>query len=140
VTDPGRTAHRRLARIPDFIALRDVPPLFVRTLLLAEDTGFYGHRGIDLRELPAALLTNWSRGGAARGASTITQQLAKNLFLSRDKQLGRKLQELAITFLLESALGKDRILEIYLTSSNGDRTCVACGPRPAAISVANPGR
>jgi membrane peptidoglycan carboxypeptidase len=62
----------------------------------------------------AALLTNWSRGGAARGASTITQQLAKNLFLSRDKQLGRKLQELAITFLLESALGKDRILEIYL--------------------------
>jgi len=52
--------------------------------------------------------------GAARGASTITQQLAKNLFLSRDKQLGRKLQELAITFLLESALGKDRILEIYL--------------------------
>jgi len=98
----------------DFIALHDVPPLFVRTLLLAEDTGFYGHRGIDLRELPAALLTNWSRGGAARGASTITQQLAKNLFLSRDKQLGRKLEELAITFLLESVLGKDRILEIYL--------------------------
>jgi hypothetical protein len=99
---------------PDFIALRDVPSLFVRTLLLSEDAGFYGHRGIDLRELPAALLTNWSRGGAARGASTISQQLAKNLFLSRDKQLGRKLQELAITFLLESALGKDRILEIYL--------------------------
>jgi monofunctional biosynthetic peptidoglycan transglycosylase len=99
---------------PDFIALRDVPPLFVRTLLLSEDAGFYGHRGIDLRELPAALVTNWSRGGAARGASTITQQLAKNLFLSREKQLGRKLQELAITFLLESALGKDRILEIYL--------------------------
>jgi hypothetical protein len=99
---------------PDFIALRDVPPLFVRTLLLSEDAGFYGHRGIDLRELPSALLTNWSRGGAARGASTITQQLAKNLFLSRDKQLGRKLQELAITFLLESALGKNRILEIYL--------------------------
>ena len=99
---------------PDFIALRDVPPLFVRTLLLSEDAGFYGHRGIDLRELPSALLTNWSRGGAARGASTITQQLAKNLFLSRDKQVGRKLQELAITFLLESALGKDRILEIYL--------------------------
>ena len=98
----------------NFIALRDVPPLFVHTLLLAEDSDFYGHRGIDLRELPRALLTNWSRGGAARGASTITQQLAKNLFLSRDKQLGRKVEELAITFLLESALGKDRILEIYL--------------------------
>jgi hypothetical protein len=116
-SDDGPGPHRPVdvsLASPDFIALRDVPPLFVRTLLLAEDAGFYGHRGIDLRELPAALLTNWSRGGAARGASTITQQLAKNLFLSRDKQLGRKLQELAITFLLESALGKDRILEIYL--------------------------
>jgi hypothetical protein len=116
-SDDGPGPHRPIdvsLASPDFIALRDVPPLFVRTLLLAEDSGFYGHRGIDLRELPSALLTNWSRGGAARGASTITQQLAKNLFLSRDKQLGRKLQELAITFLLESALGKDRILEIYL--------------------------
>ena len=116
-TDDGPGPHRPVdvsPESPDFIALRDVPPLFVRTLLLSEDTGFYGHRGIDLRELPTALLTNWSRSGATRGASTITQQLAKNLFLSRDKQLGRKLQELAITFLLESALGKDRILEIYL--------------------------
>lgn len=116
-SDDGPGPHRPVdvsLASPDFISLRDVPPLFVRTLLLSEDTGFYGHRGIDLRELPTALLTNWSRGGAARGASTITQQLAKNLFLSRNKQLGRKLQELAITFLLESALGKDRILEIYL--------------------------
>jgi hypothetical protein len=116
-SDEGAGPHRSIdvsPASPDFIALRDVPPLFVRTLLLSEDAGFYGHRGIDLHELPTALLTNWSRGGAARGASTLTQQLAKNLFLSRDKQLGRKLQELAITFLLESALGKDRILEIYL--------------------------
>jgi penicillin-binding protein 1A len=49
-----------------------------------------------------------------RGASTLTQQLAKNLFLSREKSLKRKLQELALAFLLEAALGKDRILEIYL--------------------------
>jgi hypothetical protein len=115
--DDGAGPHRPVdvnRASPTFIALRDVPPLFERTLLLAEDTDFYGHHGIDLRELPAALLTNWARGGAARGASTITQQLAKNLFLSREKQIGRKLQELAITFLLESALGKQRILEIYL--------------------------
>ena len=99
---------------PDFIPLAAVPSLFVRTLLLGEDAGFYGHPGIDLRELPAAILTNWARGGAARGASTLTQQLAKNLFLSREKVLGRKLQELSLALLLESALGKDRILEIYL--------------------------
>jgi hypothetical protein len=103
-SDDGEGPHRPVnvsPASPDFIALRDVPPLFVRTLLLAEDAGFYGHRGIDLRELPSALLTNLSRRDAARGASTITQQLAKNLFLSRDKEVGRKLQELAITFLLE---------------------------------------
>jgi hypothetical protein len=99
---------------PDFIALADLPPLFVKTLLLAEDSGFFGHRGIDLSEIPAAVITNWERGGVARGASTITQQLAKNLFLSRDKRLGRKLQELCLALLLESTLPKERILEIYL--------------------------
>jgi len=99
---------------PDFVPLRDVPPLLVRTLLLGEDAGFFGHHGIDLAEVPAAVLTDWSRGRAARGASTITQQLAKNLFLSRDKRLGRKLQEVALALLLEAALGKERILEIYL--------------------------
>jgi hypothetical protein len=99
---------------PDFIPLAEVPPLFLRALLIAEDAGFYGHPGIDLREVPAALITDWSRGGAARGASTITQQLAKNLFLSHEKQLGRKLQELSLTFLMEAALSKQRILEIYV--------------------------
>ncbi len=99
---------------PDFIAIGDVPALFLRTLLIAEDAGFWGHRGIDLSELPAAILTDWSRGGAARGASTITQQLAKNLFLSRDKNMGRKLQELSLALLLEATLSKQRILEIYL--------------------------
>jgi Transglycosylase len=116
VTLPGG-GHRTLevaASAPDFIALADVPPLFLRMLLLAEDAGFYGHPGIDLRELPSALITNWTRGGPARGASTITQQLAKNLFLSREKRLGRKLRELSLALLLESTLGKDRILEIYL--------------------------
>jgi len=99
---------------PDFVPLREVPPLLVRTLLLGEDAGFFGHHGIDLAEVPSAVLTDWSRGTPARGASTITQQLAKNLFLSREKRLGRKLQEVALALLLDSALGKERILEIYL--------------------------
>jgi hypothetical protein len=99
---------------PDFVPLSEVPPLFIRTLLLAEDTSFFGHRGIDLAEIPPALVTNWERGGVARGASTITQQLAKNLFLSRDKNVGRKLQELCLSLLLEATLSKERMLEIYL--------------------------
>jgi hypothetical protein len=98
----------------DFIPLEEVPPLFIRALLLAEDTNFYGHSGVDLSEVPAALATNWKRGTTARGASTITQQLAKNLFLTREKRLSRKLQELAIALLIESTITKRRILEIYL--------------------------
>jgi Transglycosylase len=110
----GRKAILVSPSSPDFIGIGDVPALFLRTLLIAEDAGFWGHKGIDLSELPAAVLTNWSRGGAARGASTITQQLAKNLFLSRDKNMGRKLQELSLALLLEATLSKQRILEIYL--------------------------
>jgi hypothetical protein len=98
----------------DFIAVTDVPALFIRTLLIAEDSAFFSHPGLDLTELPKAIAANIARGGAARGASTITQQLAKNLFLSREKSLQRKLKELSYSFLLESTLGKQRILEIYL--------------------------
>lgn len=98
----------------DYIAGADVPPLFIRTLLIAEDSAFFGHPGIDLTELPKAIAVNIARGGAVRGASTITQQLAKNLFLTREKSLQRKLRELSYAFLLESTLGKHRILEIYV--------------------------
>ncbi len=98
----------------DFVPLADVPPLFLRALLIAEDANYYGHQGIDLSELPAALAINLSRGAFVRGASTITQQLAKNLFLSRTKTLGRKLEEASLALLLDSALGKRRVLEIYL--------------------------
>jgi membrane peptidoglycan carboxypeptidase len=86
----------------------------VRTLLTGEDAGFFGHRGIDLAELTVALATDFERGSFARGGSTISQQLAKNLFLSREKALGRKLQEASLALLLDWALGKERVLEIYL--------------------------
>ncbi|MEO8500676.1 MAG: biosynthetic peptidoglycan transglycosylase [Vicinamibacteria bacterium] len=98
----------------DYVAVTEVPALFLRTLLIAEDAAFFSHPGIDLTELPRAIAANMARGGALRGASTITQQLAKNLFLTREKSLQRKLRELSYSFLLESTLGKQRILEIYL--------------------------
>lgn len=99
---------------PDFVPLAEVPPLFLRALLLSEDTDFYGHQGVDLRELPVALATNFARGGFARGASTIPQQLAKNLFLTRRKTVSRKVEEAALALLLDATLGKSRMLEIYL--------------------------
>jgi hypothetical protein len=99
---------------PDFLPLAEVPPLFVRAVLLAEDANFYGHSGIDLAEIPAAVAEDLARGALVRGASTIPQQLAKNLFLSRRKTLGRKLEEASLALLLDSTLGKERELEIYL--------------------------
>ena len=99
---------------PDFVPLDDVPALFVRGLLTSEDANFWGHAGLDLGEVPVAASINWVRGERARGASTITQQLAKNLFLTRERSYRRKLQEAALALLLEPALGKRRILEIYL--------------------------
>ncbi len=99
---------------PDFVPLEEVPPHLVRGLLTSEDADFWGHPGIDLGEIPVAASMNWVRGRRARGASTITQQLAKNLFLTRERSYRRKLQEAALALLLESSLGKRRILEIYL--------------------------
>jgi membrane carboxypeptidase/penicillin-binding protein len=98
----------------DFIRLSDVPPLFLRALLISEDAGFYGHPGIDVAEIPHAWATNVERGTAARGASTITQQLVKNLFLSSDKSYGRKLEEAALALLVDAGVPKARILEIYV--------------------------
>jgi monofunctional biosynthetic peptidoglycan transglycosylase len=85
-----------------------------RAVLVAEDAAFFEHDGVDLKELRASLEANWEDGRFTRGASTITQQLAKNLYLSPSRNPMRKLKELMITRRLEAALTKRRILEIYL--------------------------
>jgi hypothetical protein len=112
--EDGDTAVDVREGAPDFVPLDDVPPLFLRALTLSEDSSFWSHPGIDLAEIPVALATNWKRGERARGGSTITQQLVKNLFLSRRKSVARKLQEAALALLVESTVPKRRILEIYL--------------------------
>lgn len=85
-----------------------------RAVLVAEDAAFFEHEGIDLDELRASLERNWEEGRFARGGSTITQQLAKNLYLSPSRNPIRKLRELLIARRLETALTKRRILELYL--------------------------
>jgi hypothetical protein len=98
----------------DFVPFDEVPAHFVRGLLTSEDASFWSHSGLDLGEVPIAMSINQVRGTRSRGASTITQQLAKNLFLTRERSYRSKLQEAALALLLEPALGKRRILEIYL--------------------------
>ena len=83
-------------------------------VVYAEDDRFYEHEGVDWTAIEKALDTNWTRGAMAVGGSTITQQLAKNLYLSPSRSLVRKLRELLIAHRLEDHLTKERILELYL--------------------------
>ena len=94
--------------------LADISPRLVEAVLMGEDVGFYGHDGFDTHEMREAFKRNWKEGRTVRGASTITQQLAKNLYLSTERTYPRKLKEAILTYRLEKALSKSRILEIYL--------------------------
>ena len=85
-----------------------------RAVIAAEDAKFSGHEGFDWEGIQKALEKNRKRGRVVAGGSTISQQLAKNLFLSADKTPWRKAQEAVITLMLETVLDKRRILEIYL--------------------------
>ena len=85
-----------------------------RAVLVAEDDAFWQHEGIDMEQLKISIRNDIERGRAIRGGSTITQQLAKNLFLSPSRDPVRKLRELIIARRLEAALSKSRIFEIYL--------------------------
>ena len=83
-------------------------------MLVAEDSAFWQHDGVDLEQLKESIEANFEQGRLARGGSTITQQLAKNLYLSPSRNPIRKLRELIIARRLEAALTKRRILELYL--------------------------
>jgi monofunctional biosynthetic peptidoglycan transglycosylase len=85
-----------------------------RAVVAAEDAKFVGHEGFDWEAISKAIEKNEKRGKVVSGASTISQQLAKNLFLSGERSYLRKGQEAVITWMLESALSKRRILELYL--------------------------
>src|SRR6185437_1365389 len=91
-----------------------ISPHLKRAVLVAEDDAFWQHEGVDFEQLQESLGVDWTRGRFARGGSTITQQLAKNLYLSPSKNPLRKLRELIIARRLEAELPKARILELYL--------------------------
>lgn len=110
----ARTAGRNPRRVHQWVPYKRISPHLKRAVLVAEDAGFWGHEGIDLAEIKKALETDWERGSLMRGASTITQQLAKNLYLSPTRNPFRKLSELLITRRLEHELSKTRIFELYL--------------------------
>ncbi len=91
-----------------------ISPVLRRAVLAAEDAGFWGHDGVDFTEIQASIEVKLSQGGVLRGGSTITQQLAKNLYLSPTRNPYRKVVELMIARRLEAHLSKTRIFELYL--------------------------
>jgi len=91
-----------------------ISPSLKRAVLVAEDSAFWDHDGVDYGELRSSIETSLEQGTAMRGASTLTQQLAKNLYLSPSRNPWRKVVELMITRRLEAELPKTRIFELYL--------------------------
>ncbi|HXW06324.1 MAG TPA: monofunctional biosynthetic peptidoglycan transglycosylase [Vicinamibacterales bacterium] len=105
--DEPRRVHR-------WVRYGRISPNLTRAVLVAEDSAFWQHDGVDYQQLRESMETNLERMEFARGASTITQQLAKNLYLTPSKNPVRKARELVIARRLEAELTKRRILEIYL--------------------------
>lgn len=98
---------------PEYTKYSQLPEHLVYALVVSEDASFFGHSGFDWREIYESFKKNISKGRFARGGSTITQQLAKNVFLSAEKSLIRKLREVFVARSIERKLSKPKILELY---------------------------
>ncbi|MDR0331279.1 MAG: monofunctional biosynthetic peptidoglycan transglycosylase [Chitinispirillales bacterium] len=112
--------------IRKFVPLDSIPKNLINTVLAVEDDGFYMHPGFSLDAIVEAIEYNKSVNANKRGASTITQQLAKNMFLTPEKSFERKVKELGYTLLMEKYLGKDRILELYLNYAQWGKNIFGC--------------
>jgi hypothetical protein len=99
---------------PSFVPYTDISPAIFAALTTTEDGGFFHHRGFIPSGFRSALIRNLKQGAFSLGASTITMQMVKNALLGREKTLARKLQELFLTWYVESRITKERIMEVYL--------------------------
>src|SRR5262245_46737368 len=106
--------HARVHPIRTWVSYNRISPHLRNAVLIAEDSAFFQHSGYDLGEMQESVKRNWREKRFVRGASTITQQLAKNLYLSTSRNPLRKIREFFIARELERNLTKQRILEIYL--------------------------
>jgi penicillin-binding protein 1A len=110
----GAEIGSRGSRHNDSIPLEEYPDYLIKAVLATEDRRFYEHFGIDVSGTARALSANARAGGVVQGGSSITQQLAKNLFLSNERTLERKVKEAFLALWLESRLSKNAILKLYL--------------------------
>lgn len=120
-TAEARKRGRRVSPQQHWVPLSRISPHLKRAVIVAEDASFYSHEGFDWEGIRSAALHNLEAGKFKRGGSTITQQLAKNLYLTPSKSLMRKIREALITRTLEHNLTKARILELYLNVAEWGR-------------------
>ena len=99
---------------PEWTFIEDMSPYFVHAVLVHEDAGFFNHHGFSEMHIRSALIRNLQEGRYVVGASTITMQLVKNVFLHREKTLARKIQEVLLTWWIERVMPKRDVLELYL--------------------------
>lgn len=102
------------AEFRTFVGLDEMPQHLIDAFIAIEDERYYEHHGVDPKGIVGSMLENFKAGGIVRGASTITQQLVKNVYLTPDQLWSRKIQEAYLALQLEKALHKDQILEAYL--------------------------
>ncbi len=112
--EEARAKGKTPRRVQRWVAYGRISADLKRAVLVAEDDAFWQHEGVDFEQLQESIELDWARGRFSRGGSTITQQLAKNLYLSPSKNPLRKLREWVIARRLEAELKKSRILELYL--------------------------
>ncbi|HVZ53762.1 MAG TPA: penicillin-binding protein 1A [Pseudolabrys sp.] len=110
----GNVVGTRGIRHNDSVPLNQFPDHLIKAVLATEDRRFYDHFGVDITGTLRALMTNARAGGVVQGGSTLTQQLAKNLFLSNERTLDRKIKEAFLAMWLEARLTKNEILKLYL--------------------------
>ncbi len=120
-----------------------VPASLKKAVIASEDANFYAHEGVDYEAIREAIKTDLQKGKFARGGSTITQQVAKNVFLSREKTISRKIKEIFLARRLDDTLSKSRILELYLNVAElgpmiygvGHASTYYFGKHPSALTV-----
>lgn len=145
VRDWNRAEHPFVVgpRNPRWTPISAVPASLVKAVIAAEDANFYVHEGVDFEAIREAIREDLRKGKFVRGGSTITQQVAKNLFLSREKTISRKIREFVLARRIDDLLSKSRILELYLNVAElgpmvhgvGHASSYYFGKSPSALTL-----
>lgn len=116
IFDIEAAVNAKARNIRHYVLLKDIPRSLRQAVIAVEDARFYSHKGFDVESIARAAIVNVEAGQIEEGASTITQQLVKNLFLSQERSFTRKAEELLLAMNVERHFEKDKIIELYLNT------------------------